>query len=167
MLSILPTRKASLPCFLLPKIWIRHIRLICPFVWQVVIQSVCSCPYCFASEKLDTQFCFGMYKCGKCINWSKEKMTSGTMAVRYGSGPDAVKCTAPSDINFSGSGTLGFTLYSSNHEWLPIRCSTVYHNYRSNLSLKGSDQRKNRWVWSNVNTRYLVWRCGDGRFFAL
>jgi hypothetical protein len=25
-----------------------------------------------------------------------------------------------------------------------------------NLELKGSDQRENRWVWSNVNTRYLV-----------
>jgi hypothetical protein len=35
------------------------------------------------------------------------------------------------------------------------------------MSLKGSDQRKNRWVWSNVNTRYLVWRCGDGGSFAL
>jgi hypothetical protein len=22
-------------------------------------------------------------------------------------------------------------------------------------------------VWSNINTRYLVWRCGDGRSFAL
>ena len=33
--------------------------------------------------------------------------------------------------------------------------------------VKGSDQRKNRWVWSNVNTRYLVWRCGDGGSFAL
>ena len=33
--------------------------------------------------------------------------------------------------------------------------------------IKGSDQRKNRWVWSNVNTRYLVWRCGDGGSFAL
>jgi len=32
---------------------------------------------------------------------------------------------------------------------------------------KGSDQRKNRGVWSNVNTRYIVWRCGDGRSFAL
>jgi hypothetical protein len=31
---------------------------------------------------------------------------------------------------------------------------------------KGSDQRKNRWVWSNVNTRYLVWRCGDGGSFV-
>jgi hypothetical protein len=35
------------------------------------------------------------------------------------------------------------------------------------IILKGSDQQKNRGVWSNVNTRYLVWRCGDGRSFAL
>ncbi len=35
------------------------------------------------------------------------------------------------------------------------------------LSFKGSDHRKNRWVWSNVNTRYSVWRCGDGGPFAL
>ncbi len=28
---------------------------------------------------------------------------------------------------------------------------------------KGSDQRENRGVWSNFNTRYLVWRRGDGR----
>jgi len=33
--------------------------------------------------------------------------------------------------------------------------------------LKGSDQRENRGVWSNINTRYLVWRCGDGRSFVL
>jgi hypothetical protein len=33
--------------------------------------------------------------------------------------------------------------------------------------LKGSDQRENRGVWSNINTMYLVWRCGDGRSFAL
>ncbi len=33
--------------------------------------------------------------------------------------------------------------------------------------LKGSDQRENRGVWSNINTRYLVWRCGDGRSFDL
>jgi hypothetical protein len=39
--------------------------------------------------------------------------------------------------------------------------------YFRTLKLKGSDQRKNRWVWSNVNTRYLVWRCGDGGSFAL
>ncbi len=32
---------------------------------------------------------------------------------------------------------------------------------------KGSDQRENRGVGSNINTRYLVWRCGDGRSFAL
>ncbi len=32
---------------------------------------------------------------------------------------------------------------------------------------KGSDQRENRRVWSNINTRYLVWRCGDGRSFLL
>ncbi len=34
-------------------------------------------------------------------------------------------------------------------------------------AFKGSDQRKNRWVWSNVNSRYLVWRCGAGGSFAL
>jgi hypothetical protein len=39
--------------------------------------------------------------------------------------------------------------------------------FYDNPLLKGSDQRKNRGVWSNVNTRYLVWRCGDGRSFAL
>jgi hypothetical protein len=32
---------------------------------------------------------------------------------------------------------------------------------------KGSDQRENRGVWSNINTMYLVWRCGDRRSFAL
>jgi hypothetical protein len=32
---------------------------------------------------------------------------------------------------------------------------------------KGSDQRENRGVWSNINTRYLVWRYGDGRSFVL
>jgi hypothetical protein len=32
---------------------------------------------------------------------------------------------------------------------------------------KGSDQRENRGVWSNINTRYLVRRCGDGRSFVL
>ncbi len=31
--------------------------------------------------------------------------------------------------------------------------------------IKGSDQRENRRVWSNINTRDLVWGCGDGRFF--
>jgi hypothetical protein len=35
------------------------------------------------------------------------------------------------------------------------------------LLVKGSDQRENRGVWSNINTKYLVWRCGDGRSFAL
>ncbi len=35
------------------------------------------------------------------------------------------------------------------------------------MILKGSDQRENRGVWSNINTRYLVWRCGDGRSFFL
>ena len=34
------------------------------------------------------------------------------------------------------------------------------------LYVKGSDQRENRGVWSNINTRYLVWRCGDGRFLS-
>ncbi len=35
-------------------------------------------------------------------------------------------------------------------------------------SFKGGDQRENMGgVWSNINTRYLVWRCGDGRSFAL
>ncbi len=34
-------------------------------------------------------------------------------------------------------------------------------------NLKGSDQRENRRVWSNINTRYLVWGCGDGRSFVL
>ncbi len=33
--------------------------------------------------------------------------------------------------------------------------------------VKGSDQRENRGVGSYINTRYLVWRCGDGRSFAL
>ncbi len=33
--------------------------------------------------------------------------------------------------------------------------------------LKGSDQRENRRVWSNIITRYLVWGCGDGRSFVL
>jgi len=37
----------------------------------------------------------------------------------------------------------------------------------ANPFLKGSDQRENRGVWSNINTRYLVWRCGDGRSFVL
>jgi hypothetical protein len=32
---------------------------------------------------------------------------------------------------------------------------------------KGSDQREKRGVWSNINTKYLVWRCGDGRSFVL
>ncbi len=35
------------------------------------------------------------------------------------------------------------------------------------FTLIGSDQRENRGVWSNINTRYLVWRCGDGRSFVL
>jgi hypothetical protein len=35
------------------------------------------------------------------------------------------------------------------------------------LTLKGSDQRENMGVWSNINTRYLVWRCGDGRSFVI
>jgi hypothetical protein len=35
------------------------------------------------------------------------------------------------------------------------------------LLVKGSDQRENRGVWSNINTRYLVWRCGDGHSCAL
>ncbi len=35
------------------------------------------------------------------------------------------------------------------------------------LLLKGSDQRENRRVWSDINTRYLVWGCGDGRSFVL
>jgi hypothetical protein len=34
-------------------------------------------------------------------------------------------------------------------------------------SFKGSDQRENRRVWSNINARYLVWGCGDGRSFDL
>jgi hypothetical protein len=34
-------------------------------------------------------------------------------------------------------------------------------------AFKGSDQRENRRVWSNINTRYLVWGCGDGRSFVL
>ncbi len=50
-----------------------------------------------------------------------------------------------------------FTLFFYLHE-----VYTLLHNM-----FKGSDQRKNRWVWSNVNTRYLVWRCGDGGSFAL
>jgi hypothetical protein len=36
-----------------------------------------------------------------------------------------------------------------------------------NRRLKGSDQQENRRVWSNINTRYLVWGCGDGRSFVL
>jgi hypothetical protein len=32
---------------------------------------------------------------------------------------------------------------------------------------KGSDQRENRGVWSNINTRYLVWRCGDGQLIIV
>jgi hypothetical protein len=35
------------------------------------------------------------------------------------------------------------------------------------LHIKGSDQRENRLVWSSINTRYLVWGCGDGRSFVL
>jgi hypothetical protein len=35
------------------------------------------------------------------------------------------------------------------------------------ITVKGSDQRENRGVWSNITTRYLVWRCGDGYSFAL
>jgi hypothetical protein len=31
---------------------------------------------------------------------------------------------------------------------------------------KGSDQRENRLVWRYINTRYLVWGCGDGRSFV-
>jgi hypothetical protein len=38
---------------------------------------------------------------------------------------------------------------------------------RANIVIKGSDQRENRGVWSNINTSYLVWRCGDGRSFFL
>jgi hypothetical protein len=35
------------------------------------------------------------------------------------------------------------------------------------VHFKGSDQGENRGVWININTRYLVWRCGDGRSFVL
>ena len=50
-----------------------------------------------------------------------------------------------------------------------IYCNYGYLSWNlHNLEyLKGSDQRENRGVWSNINTRYLVWRCGDGRSFAL
>jgi hypothetical protein len=40
-------------------------------------------------------------------------------------------------------------------------------NFFRYLALKGSDQRENRGIWSNINTKYLVWRCGDGRSFVL
>ncbi len=137
MLSILPTRKASLPCFLLRKIWIRHIRLICQ-VCLTGCNTICTLmSTMFSKRKIRPRFCFGRYQCGKCFNCSKEKITSGTMAVRYGSGPDDLIFTAPwsPDINLSGSGTLNFTLYSSNLEWFPICCSAVYVNSRSNLNL--------------------------------
>ncbi len=32
--------------------------------------------------------------------------------------------------------------------------------------IKGSDQRENRRVWSNINTSYLEWGCGDGGSFV-
>jgi hypothetical protein len=43
----------------------------------------------------------------------------------------------------------------------------LFIDLQSKYVFKGSDQRENRGVWSNINTRYLVWRCGDGRSFAL
>jgi len=55
-----------------------------------------------------------------------------------------------------------------------IGCKIMYEEYfpiayflMNKEVFKGSDQRENRGVWSNINTRYLVWRCGDGRSFVL
>ncbi len=44
---------------------------------------------------------------------------------------------------------------------------SFFYFFNLKIELKGSDQRKNRRVWSNINTRYLVWGCGDGRSFIL
>ncbi len=43
----------------------------------------------------------------------------------------------------------------------------IFRKRCQKLMFKGSDQRENRGVWSNINIRYLVWRCGDGRSFVL
>ena len=52
-------------------------------------------------------------------------------------------------------------------DWMIVTHINLQLSFLPFNKFKGSDQRKNRWVWSNVNTRYLVWRCGDGGSFAL
>ncbi len=45
----------------------------------------------------------------------------------------------------------------------PIRIQEA----QKHTDIKGSDQRKNKRVWSDINTRYLEWGCGDGCSFVL
>ncbi len=37
-----------------------------------------------------------------------------------------------------------------------FHCKSCLENVSRKKSIKGSDQRENRGVWSNINTRYLV-----------
>ncbi len=54
-------------------------------------------------------------------------------------------------------------LVVKNYDGLATQMGKFYKNQY----FKGSDQRENRLVWSSINTRYLVWGCGDGRSFVL
>jgi hypothetical protein len=47
-----------------------------------------------------------------------------------------------------------------NHTVCDFLSTSIYN-------FKGSDQRENRRVWSIINTRSLVWGCGDGHSFDL
>ncbi len=65
-----------------------------------------------------------------------------------------------------------FTIYSSiildNDIWLYFLSGLTFIRWKKfRTVIKGSDHRENRGVGNNINTRYLVWRCDDGRSFAL
>ncbi len=60
---------------------------------------------------------------------------------------------------------LSLFLHFQSLIWLTF-CFLI-HKLSTKNYFKGSDQRENRRVWSNINTRYLVWGCGDGRSFVL
>jgi hypothetical protein len=67
--------------------------------------------------------------------------------------------------NFGKTSIGTYTVKGSNLKKLKI---FFFYIFLFRVVLKVvSDQRQNRGVWSNINTRYLVWRCGDGRSFAL
>ncbi len=99
-----------------------------------------------------------------------EKTYSGSripkLGVKKAPDPGSGSATLPVFVLRVSSAHLKQSKYFNSSSF-PTIPQILLHISAPLCRFKGSDQRENRRVWSNINTRYLVWGCGDGRYFVL